>query len=430
MSPLHQSAASSSSTRATMGAWNRALVIVLGILLVSWGGPAASAFWSSVNSGFGAAKADAVAQGAKPTTSVSGASVTVTWAASTTAAGRSVSGYSIARYASATGGTKVAATGTCGGTITALSCVEGNVPAGTWFYSVTPLLSLWQGTESARSTGATPVTDTTPPPAPNLTVPAYVHSGNVTAVPVTGTAEALSSVALTVTGTGALPVTQTVSANSSGNWTATPLNLSDFSPGTINYSARATDAAGNTGPAGTGSSIKDVSSPTVTGVRLNNVSGGTPGKMEKGDSVTITFSEPVNPTTICSIWANNTTNVQTQAGNNADNVIVNVAPGVTTSTLTVTGAGCPTLRVGSVALGGNYTDSALTFSGNGGNASSLSWNPTARTLTITLGGGTAGSNTVSTSPTPIPSYTPASGITDIASNPLSTNTVQGATSRF
>gem|GEM_PF-1311695 len=428
MSPLRQSAASSSSTRVTMGVWNRALVVILGILLVSWGGPAASAFWSSVNSGFGAAKADAVAQGAKPTTSVSGASVTVTWAASTTAAGRSVTGYSIVRYPSATGGTAVAASGTCAGTVAGLSCVDSGVATGNWYYTVTPKLSQWQGTESTRS--AVTAVDATPPLAPSVTAPTYVHSGNVSAVPVSGTAEALSSVALTVTGTGALPLTQTVSANSSGNWTATPMNMTAFSPGTINYSAQATDAAGNTGPAGTASSIKDVSSPTVTGVQLNNGSGGTLGKVEKGDSVTITFSEPINPTTICSVWANNTTNVQTQAGNNADNVVVNVAPGVTTSTLTVTGAGCPTLRVGSVALGGNYTSSALSFSGNGGNASSLSWNPTARTLTITLGSGTAGSNTVSTSPTPVPSYTPASGITDIASNPLSTNTVTGATSRF
>ena len=424
MSPLRQSAASSSSTRVTMGVWNRALVIVLGILLVSWGGPAASAFWSSVNSGFGAAKADAVAQGAKPTTSVSGASVTVTWAASTTAAGRSVTGYSIARYASASGGTAVAAAGTCAGTVAGLSCVDSGVATGNWYYTVTPKLSQWQGTESTRS--AVTAVDATPPLAPSVTAPTYVHSGNVNAVPVTGTAEALSSVALTVTGTGAQPLTQTVSANSSGNWTATPMNMSAFSPGTIGYSAQATDAAGNTGPAGTASSIKDVSSPTVTGVQLNN-GGATPGKVEKGDSVTITFSEPINPTTICSVWANNTTNVQTQAGNNADNVIVNVS---STNTLTVTGAGCPTLRVGSVALGGNYTSSAISFSGNGGNASSLSWNPTARTLTITLGSGTAGSNTVSTSPTPVPSYTPASGITDIASNPLSTNTVTGATSRF
>lgn len=424
MSPLRQSAASPSSSRLTMGAWNRALVIVLGILLVSWGGPAASAFWSSVNSGFGAAKADAVAQGAKPTTSVSGTSVTVTWAASTTAAGRSVSGYSIARYASATGGTKVGATGTCSGTIAALSCVEGNVPAGTWFYSVTPLLSLWQGAESARSTGATPVTDTTPPLAPALTVPPFVHSGNVSAVPVSGTAEALSSVALTVTGTGALPVTQTVSANSSGNWTATPLNLSAFSPGTINYSARATDAAGNTGPAGTASSTKDVSSPTVTGVRLNN-GGTTLGKVEQGDSVTLTFSEPLSANTICSAWTSNTT-TQTQNGNGSSQVVVNISAA---DVLTVTGAGCPSLRIGSVSLGGDYTSTALTFAGNNTSGSSLTWNPSGNTLTITLGAGTSGGSTL-TSTTIFPTYTPASGLTDVAGNPLAATAVAGTASRF
>lgn len=425
MSPLRQSAASPSSSRLTMGAWNRALVIVLGILLVSWGGPAASAFWSSVNSGFGASKADAVAQGAKPTTSVSGTSVTVSWAASTTTAGRSVTGYSIARYASATGGTKVTATGTCSGTITALSCVEGNVPAGTWFYSVTPLLSLWQGAESARSTGATPVTDTTPPPAPGVTAPAYVYQSNVGNVIVTGTAEALSSVALTVTGTGAQPISQTVNADASGDWTAGPLNLSAFSPGTITYSARATDAAGNTGQPGTASSIKDVSSPTVTGVQLNNGPGSNKvGKIEPLDSLTLTLSEPLSAKTICSAWTDDAV-TQTQ---NADNqVTVSISP--TTNVLTVASTGCPVLRIGTVALGGTYNSSStttLTYKGT----SSLQWNPTAKTLTITLGTTVSGSPNQGTQSAAAASYTPASGLTDVAGNPLATTAVQGTASRF
>lgn len=422
MSPLRQSAASSSPARATMGAWNRVLVIVLGIFLVSWGGPAASAFWSSVSSNFGAAKADAVAQGAKPTTAVSGSSVTVTWAASTTAAGRSVTGYSIVRYASATGGTAVAATGTCGGTVVGLSCVDSGVATGNWYYTVTPTLSQWQGAESARS--AVTAVDATPPLAPTVTAPTYVHSGNVTAVNVSGTAEALSSVALTVTGTGASPITQTLSANSSGNWTATPLNLSAFSPGTINYSARATDAAGNIGPAGTATSTKDVSSPTVTGVKLNN-GGSTLGKVEQGDSVTLTFSEPLSANTICSAWTSNTT-TQTQNGNGSSQVVVNISAA---DVLTVTGTACPSLRIGSVSLGGDYTSTALTFAGNNSNGSSLIWNPTVNTLTITLGAGTSGGATL-TSTTIFPTYTPASGITDIASNPLATTTQPGTASRF
>ncbi|WP_224165773.1 hypothetical protein [Arthrobacter sp. StoSoilA2] len=426
MSPLRQSAASSSSTRVTMGAWNRALVIILGILLVSWGGPAASAFWSSVSSNFGAARADAVAQGAKPTTAVSGSSVTVTWTASTTAAGRSVTGYSIVRYASATGGTAVAAAGTCAGTVAGLSCVDTGVTTGNWYYTVTPKLSQWQGAESTRS--AVTAVDATAPLAPSVTAPPYVYSGNVTAVPVSGTAEALSSVTLTVTGTGALPVTQTISVNSSGNWAATPLNLSAFSPGTINYSAQATDAAGNTGPAGVATSTKDVSSPTVTGVQLNNRSGGTLGKVEQGDSVTLTFSEPLSANTICGAWTSNTT-TQAQNGNGSSQVVVNISAG---DVLTVTGTACTTLRVGSISLGGDYntnTSTALTFAGNNTSGSSLTWNPTANTLTITLGAGTSGGSTL-TSTTIFPTYTPVTGLTDVAGNPLGTGPFQGAPSRF
>jgi hypothetical protein len=72
-----------SSPSMTMGRWNRIVVIVVGILLVSWGGPAASAFWSTVSSSnFAAANADTVNQGAKPAAAVALAvNVTVPWPA-------------------------------------------------------------------------------------------------------------------------------------------------------------------------------------------------------------------------------------------------------------------------------------------------------------------------------------------------------------
>ncbi|MEQ4564607.1 hypothetical protein [Paenarthrobacter sp. CAP02] len=405
------------------GKWNRLALVVAGILLVSWGGPAASAFWGSVGTGSGASVADAVAQGAKPTTAVSGANVTVSWAATTTAAGRPVGGYSIARYGTATGGTKVPATGGCSSSVAGLSCIESNVPAGTWYYSVTPMLSLWQGTESTRSVGTTPVTDTTPPLAPVVTAPTYVHQGNVTNVPVGGTAEANSTVVLTVTGGGAAAITQNITTSGAGNWNAAPLNLSAYNPGTITFSAKATDAAGNTGPAGTATSTKDVSSPTVTGVQLIN-GGGTSGSgiVGSGDKVILTFSEPLAASSICTAWTTNTS--QTLSGNGVVSVAVSTA-----SELTVTSNGC---TVGKVALGAVYTSTPLTFAGNGSNASSLAWTPTqtSGTLTITLGGvNIAGDKTV-TSTSVFPTYTPATGITDIATNPIVPGGVNGAPSRF
>ncbi|WP_347108901.1 Ig-like domain-containing protein [Paenarthrobacter sp. S56] len=403
-----------------MGRWNRLVVLVLGVLLVSWGGPAASAFWSSVSSNGAAAKADALAQGSKPGTTVSGANVTVTWAASATTGGKSVSGYSIARYDSATGGTRVAATGSCAGTLNALNCVESNVPAGTWFYTVTPKLALWQGPESARSAGTTPITDTTPPDAPTVTVTGIVNSGNVGNVPVGGTAEANSTVTLTVSGTGAASFSQTITTSSSGSWTAVPVDVSRFADGTITFSAKATDAAGNTGLAGTATSSKDVAAPTVSSVVLGN--GGTANKIDKGDTVTITFSEALKASTLCSAWTNNATTYTVNGGNQ---VTVNVTAG---DVLTVTSSGC---SLGSIALGADYTSSALSFSGPGsGNASSLVWNPTAKTLTITLGAGTAGDKTIPANPAVFPSYTPAGGITDPAGNALATTAVTGTSARF
>lgn len=421
MSRLRQTAGRATSSPATLGRWNRIVVIVLGIFLVSWGGPAASAFWGSVSSGFGAAKADAVAQGARPTTAVSGTSVTVNWTASTTAAGRPVTGYSIARYATAAEGTGMAAAGTCTGTIAALSCVDNNVPTGTWYYAVTPLLSAWQGAESTRSV-ATAV-DATPPVAPVITAPAYVYSSNVNNVPVSGTAESGSTVVLTVTGAGAQPLTQTMTANGSGNWTAPPLNMSAFNEGNINYSARATDAAGNTGPAGTAASTKDVTAPTVTGVQLTN-GGATAGKVEAGDHVTLTFSEPLKASTICSTWTS-PDNTQTVSGNGNNRVVVNVSAN---DILSVTTNSCPVLRVGSVALGGDYTSSNLSFNTpNSGGI--LHWSSTSQTLTVTLGGGNAG-GAILTSDSIFPTYTPASGLTDVAGNQLGTSPVPGAPSRF
>ncbi|MDR6438949.1 hypothetical protein J2790_004124 [Paenarthrobacter nicotinovorans] len=412
---------------ALFGWRSRLAIIVAGLLLLSWGGPAASAFWGSISSGPAAAKADSLAQGARPAASISGANVTVSWTASTTAAGRPVTGYSIARYSSATAGTRIPATGACAGTVAALSCVESAVPAGTWYYTVTPTLSLWQGTESQRSTATTPVTDTTPPLAPVVTAPGSVNQGNVSSVPVSGTAEANSTVVLTITGGGAQAVTQTITTDAAGNWTAVPVNLGAFSPGTITFSAKATDAAGNTGPAGTATATKDVSSPTITGVQLNNGAGKTPGVVEQGDSVTLTFSEALSANTICSAWTSNTA-TQTQNGNGSSQVLVNISAG---DVLTVTQAGCPSLRVGSVALGGDYTASALTFAGNNTNGSTLTWNPGAKTLTITLGAGGPGALTVAATPTPLPGYAPASGLTDIAGNPLPTTQVNSlAASRF
>ncbi|MEA5453774.1 Ig-like domain-containing protein [Sinomonas sp. JGH33] len=143
-------------------------------LLAAGGGAAAFAYWQATSSTQGGmAAADSLQQGATPSASAAQQSVTVSWAAGTTAGGHAASGYTVRRYNASTGGTPVAATGGCAGVLATLSCTETGVPNGTWYYTVTPMLGNWSGAESARSGGA--LSDGTPPsvsvtsisPAPN-----------------------------------------------------------------------------------------------------------------------------------------------------------------------------------------------------------------------------------------------------------------------
>jgi hypothetical protein len=285
------------------------------------------------------------------------------------------------------------------------------------------MLSLWQGTESLRSTGS--VVDATAPGAPVVTAPAYVTAGNVSNVPVSGTAEANSTVVLTVTDVGAAhTVTQTRTANGSGAWSATTLNLTTFNAGTITYSARATDAAGNTGVAGTATSVKDTTVPTVTNVQLSN-GGSLVGRIERGDKVTLTFSEALDASKMCSAWADDTI---TQTLNDDNQVTVSVT---SADILSVSATGCSTLKLGNVDLGSNYTSQTLTYRGSSTNASVLEWNPAAKTITITLGALVSGNPISSTQSADNAAFTPTSGLTDIAGNPLSTTQFTSpTTSRF
>jgi hypothetical protein len=397
-------------------------------LVISWGAPAAHAYWQTLSSNNGGARADAILAVAAPTASASAGAAAVNWAQSTTAAGRPVSGYTVARYSSATGGTKVAAGGACAGTITALSCSEAALPAGTWYYTVTPVLASWAGAESARSIGVA-AADTTPPNTPTITAPAMIASATeASSVSVGGTAEALSSVTITVKDAGAVHTTsQTVVASSSGEWSAI-FNLVTFNDPTISYSAVAKDAAGNVSlVAGTATSNKDTTAPAVTAITLLN--GGSNNNIDPGDRVVLKFSEALDPSTICSNWS---PTGGSQTVNGSEQVTVNVSTDEILS-VSITSAGCGTARIGSVALDANYVGTAaLSFHGtgiSGSVVSSLAWNASTFELTITLGSSRAGTPNSETKPGNH-RYTPAAGLKDIVGHPLPTTTLTGASSKF
>jgi len=108
-----------------------AFTLVVG---VAWG------YWfaDSAAGGNGAAALTTVNAGATPTANASGQDVTVDWDASTLSNGHAVDGYIVKRYSGATPQTVLSG---CSGTITATSCIENSVPAGTWTYSITPVFA-------------------------------------------------------------------------------------------------------------------------------------------------------------------------------------------------------------------------------------------------------------------------------------------------
>jgi hypothetical protein len=258
------------------------------VLFISWGGPAANAFWQSLSSSnFAAANADTMPQGGAPAGSLSGTNVTVSWPAVTTPGGHAVAGYTVARYSSPTGGTKLAAGGGCAGTVSALSCVEQSVPDGTWYYAVTPVISLWTGTESARSAGV--VIDTAPPiisvtsisPTPNSL--GYNNTSPVT----------VNLSATDTGGSGVASIKYTVDGGSSVTVNASTAAVNVSGNGTHTVSYFATDVAGNSSNSQT--QTVNIAVPTISAPAYVNIAnkGNVPvtGTAEPGASVTLTVTD-------------------------------------------------------------------------------------------------------------------------------------------
>jgi outer membrane protein OmpA-like peptidoglycan-associated protein len=187
-------------------------------------------------------------------------------------------------------------------------CTAVTNASGAW--SCTPSASLAPGphaivataTDTAGNTSpATPVrnftVDTTAPAAPVITSPAEGSTTNNSRPPITGTAEAGSTV--TVTENGVTLCTAVADAN--GNWSCTPSTPLADGPHAI--IATATDPAGNTGPASpVRNFIVDTSTlgaPVITtpveGSLTNDTTPTITGTSKPGSTVTVTE----NGVTLC-----------------------------------------------------------------------------------------------------------------------------------
>lgn len=214
-------------------------------------------------------------------------------------------------------------------------------------------------------------------------------TANASAITTGQSAAALSS--------GSFTIGETAYSHRSGTLTAN----ATLAAGSYSYSLASKDLAGNSRTQSGYTVIVDNTAPTATDIQAANKSGGTAGKPELGDSITFTFSEPIDPHSILANWNGAATNVVVRISN------------VTNDPLTVYNAANTTqLPLGSVSLGRNdYVSANATF-GASGTASTMV--QSGNSITITFGTASAGTSTAASTGTM--TWTPSASAYDRAGN--------------
>jgi hypothetical protein len=239
--------------------------------------------------------------------------------------------------------------------------------------------------------------------------------------PASGTATVTANVSSLTTGS-------TAAALSSGNFSAGGVSYnyrsaaltagSTLAAGSYSYLLTLTDAAANSATQSGFSVTVDNTVPTATDVQTANGST-TVGLPQQGDTVTFTFSEPIEPVSILAGWSGAATGVVVRLTNGS---------GSGNDTLAVyNAANSAQLPLGSVNLGrADYTSANLTF-GASGTASSMAMSGS--TVTVTLGTQSAAATTAAATGTM--TWTPSATATDLAGNAVSTTaaTESGAADR-
>ncbi|MEU4391482.1 LamG domain-containing protein [Kribbella sp. NPDC023855] len=263
-----------------------AVAVTVALVLVTVVAGNAAAYWTSGSSaGAGGAAATTVNQGATPTVSGLGNTVTIGWATSTLANGAPVADYLVTRYDVATSTPYFVCA------VTVPTCTDSAVPAGRWVYSVIPRIGInWRGLESPMSNQVT--SDLV---APTNAVTIIVASGNAAlsgnTVFYRGLAAGSFRLTNAVTDAGSGPASSTTTPLTGGpTWTHNPSTVSTPTGGPYVSNAFAWPAATTSSPtelitgrdlAGNTSastlSFVDDSTPPVGGT-LSYLAGYQPGR--------------------------------------------------------------------------------------------------------------------------------------------------------
>jgi Bacterial Ig-like domain len=260
-------------------------------------------------------------------------------------------------------------------------------------------------TASAKNAGASFATASNFQPAVTLTAPAAAATtsglptlsgaaGNSTGDSSTVNVKIYSGSTATGTAVQSKAVTRTTTT---WTWTLTTALAS----GTYTAQATQTDSGGLTGTTAAVTFTVDATKPTATSVTATNKTGGTAGKIENGDIVTFTYSEPIAAASVWSGWNGASTNVK-----------VTFTDSFSADSFTVVTATTGTVNLGSVATNGNYVSATTTFT------STMARSADGASIVVTLGTPT------SVQSTPVAAknmtWTVGAGITDLVGNAIAT----------
>ena len=178
------------------------------------------------------------------------------------------------------------------------------------------------------------------------------------------------------------------------------------------YSITATDVASNPVTQGGFSVTVDNTQPAGSAISTTNVGGGTVGRPELGDTITLQFTEQIDPQTVLANWTGAATPV-----------VVRITQAAGGDTLTIrNAANAAQLPLGSVNLGGtNYVTATRDF-GATGTASAMT--QSGASITIVLGTPSGAAATQASSTTM--AWTPAAAATDRAGNACLTTVINEA----
>jgi Fibronectin type III domain len=343
-------------------------------------------------------------------------SASVAWAAPAYNGGSAVTGYTVT---SSPGGQTCTTSG-------ATSCTVTGLTNGTSYtFTVTATNSVGTGSSSPSSAGADWVAPTASASAIGRSTAyftgfikqaaTYYVYANVTdsGSPASGVASVKADVHTITSGSTAVALTAgTYSAGGTAyNYRSAALTAATtLAAGSVAYTVTSTDNAGNSGTQNYTTTI-DNTAPTAVDVQSTNVSGGTVGHVEQGDTLALTYSGAIDPYSILAGWTGASINVQI--------ALVDGGGTASDSVYVYTSGSSPTqIPVGVITLNNSGNDTAgsgsyITYGVTGtGTPSTMTLNGSVITLVFGLGNAQSATSTTAARM----SWAPSTTATDIAGN--------------